>query len=313
MGKTATTEFALKCPAITRNPHDLNHTPGGSSSGSAAAVAAGFCPLALGTQTGGSTIRPASFCGVVGFKPSLGRIPTDGILPISPTLDHVGLFTQDATGMEKAAAVMCDSWSPADDTDELPTFGVPQGEYLDLVSEAGTRTFERSLEILERVGCEITRVNELDDISYIQKQRRNLADGELAMFHESLFDEYRDFYRTATAEYIENGRSVTVHELATARTQIETIRSRLERRMEEEDIDVWVTPASVGPAPQGLTNTGDPVMNEPWTFTGLPSITLPLTRTEDGLPVGTQIVGKYMTDEQLLSVSKEIESRLSAL
>src|SRR5688572_1972244 len=132
LGKTVTTEFAYFGPGPTRNPCNVEHTPGGSSSGSAAAVASGLCPLALGTQTVGSIIRPAAFCGVIGFKPSRGRISTAGVIPLSPTLDHVGFFTQDVAGAELAASVLCEGWRHISLSPRRGlVLGIPRGAYLD--------------------------------------------------------------------------------------------------------------------------------------------------------------------------------------
>src|SRR5690606_3462350 len=133
LGKTVTAEFAYSEPGPTRNPRNLAHTPGGSSSGSAAAVASGFCPLALGTQTIGSVIRPAAYCGIIGFKPGYGRISTSGVLPVSRSLDHVGIFTQDIAGVALAASILCQTWdaSPTVSAKTLPTLGVPTGAYLE--------------------------------------------------------------------------------------------------------------------------------------------------------------------------------------
>src|SRR5205807_802532 len=132
LGKTISAEFAWIEPGPTRNPYNLEHTPGGSSSGSAAAVAAGFCPLALGTQTIGSTIRPAAFCGIVGFKPTYGRISTDGLIKCAESVDTVGLFTQDVAGIALVASLLCEGWQAVEisESTQLPGLGVPDGPYL---------------------------------------------------------------------------------------------------------------------------------------------------------------------------------------
>ncbi len=169
-GKTVTTEFAYFEPGPTRNPHNLEHTPGGSSSGSAAAVAAGMCPLALGTQTIGSVIRPAAFCGVVGFKPTLHRIPSEGIVYFSPTMDHVGLFTQDIGGMKLAAATLCRGWVEVElGEEDVPILGVPDGPYLRQVSAEGRALFEQQLERLGKAGYTIWYVPTLLDIEELSR------------------------------------------------------------------------------------------------------------------------------------------------
>src|SRR5438445_9730295 len=144
LGKTVTTEFAYFEPGPTRNPRNLDYSPGGSSSGSAAAVAAGFCPLAIGTQTIGSTIRPAAFCGIVGFKPTYGRIPTTGLIKCSESVDHVGYFTQDVAGIALVASLLCSDWQPAA-AETLPVLGVPEGPYLAQASPEALEAFEKHL------------------------------------------------------------------------------------------------------------------------------------------------------------------------
>ncbi|MDQ6601238.1 MAG: amidase, partial [Chloroflexota bacterium] len=169
LGKTVTTEFAGFEQNGTRNPHNLGHTPGGSSSGSAAAVAAGFCQLALGSQTVGSVIRPAAFCGVVGFKPTYDRIPTAGIVYYSQSVDHVGLFTQDVAGMEIAASVLCHDWKPATASGK-PVLGVPDGAYLAQASPEGLAAFARQIVSLQEAGYTVKRVPALDDIAAITER-----------------------------------------------------------------------------------------------------------------------------------------------
>lgn len=308
LGKTVTTEFAGRAPGLTRNPRNLAHTPGGSSSGSAAAVAAGLCPLALGTQTGGSVIRPAAFCGVVGFKPSFGRIPTDGVIPRSETLDHVGLFTQDIEGMVIAASVTCSQWRSLPRPDR-PTLGVPEGPYLANATDAARATFEEQLAALERAGFGIERRSVFEEFDDTDRKRGHVADGELAVVHSDWFDEYAGFYRTPTAQRIRDGQSVSTKQLAEGRAVVRNRRSSLERTMDAAGIDVWVCPAAPGPAPRGITSTGDPVMNRPWTDAGMPAVTLPGS-TINELPVGLQCVARHWADEALLGWADGIQAAL---
>ena len=321
LGKTYTTEFAGMSPAPTRNPHDLNHTPGGSSSGSAAAVAAGLCPLALGTQTGGSVIRPASFCGIVGLKPSFGRIPRDGVLERSESADHVGTFTQDVAGAEIAASVLCEDWGettgsagpagPAD-PDGFPTIGIPEGGYLDHATEEAQTAFRSGMKRLEEAGCSVERVTvpTFENFEALDRRHRRLTAGELALVHQEWFDEYRALYRTASAETIDRGREVTVGELAEGRASRLELRAELDDLMADHDLDLWAAPAAPGPAPASLGTTGDPVMNRPWTHAGLPVVTLPAKTTDDGLPIGIQFAAPFGADEKLLAWAGRIEGTL---
>ena len=308
LGKTVTTEFAYMEPGPTRNPHDLAHTPGGSSSGSAAAVAAGLCPLALGTQTVGSTIRPAAFCGIVGFKPSFGRIDRGGLLLVSASADHVGLFTQDVAGMELAASVCVDGWE-TDVPSDRPVLGVPDGAYVEQASEAGRAGFERAVQRLAGAGFETRYESAFDDIEGVNTRHRTLVSAEMALEHHEWFERHEDRYAEATAGTIRDGREVNAEALAAARASQRTLRERLTERMDETGVDAWVCPAAPGPALEGIDDTGDPVMNAPWTHAGMPALSLP-AGTADGLPLGLQVVGRFGADERLLGYARELAAAL---
>ncbi len=300
LGKTVTTEFAYFEPGPTRNPHNINYTPGGSSSGSAAAVAAGFSPLTLGTQTIGSINRPAAYCGVIGFKPSYNRILTEGLLHFSRSADHVGCFTQDVEGMILAAEVLCYNWQEISVTYQ-PVLGVPRGRYLEQqASPEGLKSFYEQLNILREVGYLIKEVTLLDDIEDITYWHTKLISVEMAIEHENLFSRYADLYRPRTAELIKEGQTVSEQELAEARRKQKDLREYLESSMWEQGVSLWIAPAAPGPAPEGIQSTGDPGMNLPWTNAGLPTVTVPAGRTDNGLPLGLQLVAPFMGDELLL-------------
>jgi Asp-tRNA(Asn)/Glu-tRNA(Gln) amidotransferase A subunit family amidase len=315
-GKTVTTEFAFIEPGATRNPHNPAHSPGGSSSGSAAAVAAGLCNLALGTQTIGSVIRPAAYCGIVGYKPSYNRIPTEGIVYFSRTVDHVGLFTQDVDGMAVAASVLCQGWRPAlanpEDTivNELPVLGVPDGPYLAQVEPAALAVFEEILLMLQVAGCTVKRVAALEGIELLNAAHRRLIFGEFAREHRELFAKHEALYRPRTAEAIRTGQGVDDKELTALRKGPARLRVQLEEQMALEEIDLWICPSATGPAPVGLNSTGDSNMNLPWTHAGMPVITLPAGRAQNGLPLGMQLVAPFEADEQLLAWAKQVMERV---
>jgi Asp-tRNA(Asn)/Glu-tRNA(Gln) amidotransferase A subunit family amidase len=311
LGKTVTTEFAYAEPGPTRNPHNLEHTPGGSSSGSAAAVAAGLCSLALGTQTIGSVIRPAAFCGIVGFKPTYGRIATDGVIAYSVSVDTVGLLTQDVAGMVLAAALLCHDWKAAT-VKSRPTLAVPDGPYLAQASPEALAAFERQIAVLESAGYTIKRVAALDDIEEINRRHQYMAGAELAQVHADWFAAYEPLYRPRTAELIRLGRMVSAEQLAQGRAGRARLRGELETLMRREGIDLWICPAAVGPAPEGLASTGETVMNLPWTHAGMPALTLPAGRAANGLPLGLQVVAPAMADEQLLAWAESMANVLSA-
>jgi Asp-tRNA(Asn)/Glu-tRNA(Gln) amidotransferase A subunit family amidase len=299
LSKTVTTEFAYFEPGPTRNPHNPAHTPGGSSSGSAAAVAAGYCPLALGTQTIGSVIRPASYCGVVGFKPTFGRIPTDGVVPWSPSADHVGLFAPDVASVARAAAVLCAGWR-AVAVAGRPALGVPEGPYLRQAEPEALAVFEEQMRRLAAAGWQVRRVPALRDITPITERHRRMTIAEAASVHAAWFEAYGALYRPRTAAAIREGRDVPPEELAAARAGRLTLRAGLEGLMEAAGIDLWATPAATGPAPRGLDSTGNPAMSVPWTHAGMPALSLP-AGTLGGLPLGLQLTARAGQDEALLA------------
>jgi len=311
LGKSVTTEFAYFEPGPTRNPHNLSHTPGGSSSGSAAAVAAGFCHLSLGTQTIGSVIRPAAFCGVIGFKPTLYRIPTEGLVYFSRTLDQIGFFTQDLAGTELAASVLCESWKPAPVPTALPVLGVPTGHYLQQVEPEALKLFEQHLSRLEAAGCRIKKLPALQAISDLNTLHRRFVFAEFAREHAAIYPKHTSLYRKRTAEIIEIGKTVNDQELASLKTNCSALRKELESAMVSAGIDLWVTPSALGPAPEGIHATGDPNMNLPWTHAGMPAITLPAGRSKNGLPLGLQFIGRFGEDERLLAWCRALEGRVS--
>lgn len=306
VGKTVTTEFAYFEPGPTRNPYDILHTPGGSSSGSAAAVAAGECTLALGTQTIGSVIRPAAYCGVVGFKATYDRIPTAGILYFSRTVDHVGLFTQDVDGMILAASVLCADWQGLPTIDRMPVLGVPIGPYLQQTQRDALGAFEHDLARLADAGVTVRRVTTLEEIEQLNALHRRLAFAEFAREHAELFPRFQQHYRPRTREIIELGRGVSDEELADLRTSCARVRDALHAQMADAGIDLWVCPAAPGPAPEGIHATGDPNMNLPWTHAGMPAITLPSSQDQSGMPLGLQLVAPFGRDEALLAYAAKL-------
>ena len=308
--KTISTEFAYFEPGPTRNPHNPNHTPGGSSSGSAAAVAAGFCPLAIGTQTIGSTIRPAAFCGIIGFKPTYGRIPTAGLIVCSVSLDTVGFFTQDIAGTALVASILCQGWQNST-LERLPVLGVPDGPYLAQTTPEALAAFEGQLTQLQKAGYTVRRIQALTDIEAVNRRHTRLVFAEMARVHHSWFAQYETLYRPRTASALREGQQVSEAELATCRASREHLRAELETSMKQEGVDLWVSPAAPGPAPEGITSTGNPLMNLPWTHSGMPAITLPSGHAPNGLPRGLQFVAATMADEKLISWAERLADCLA--
>jgi Asp-tRNA(Asn)/Glu-tRNA(Gln) amidotransferase A subunit family amidase len=313
-GKTVTTEFAYFAPGPTRNPHHSEHTPGGSSSGSAAAVAAGIVPLALGTQTVGSVVRPAAYCGCIGFKPTYGRVPCDGVIPNAPTFDTVGLFAADLTFMTAATAALVYGWA-ADPIGGRPVLGVPAGPYLDQADVGACGAFAAQITALRAGGYEVREVAAFDDIAPVNQRQIVVNLVELARTHEPWFDRYADRYRPRTAAAIREGRSIDAATYAAALDGVHAFRRTLPHVMADAGIDVWICPSATGPAPRGLDTTGSPTMSVPWTQAGLPALSLPagtVAREPGGpaLPVGLQCVGLPGADERLLAWAEGIAEAL---
>jgi Asp-tRNA(Asn)/Glu-tRNA(Gln) amidotransferase A subunit family amidase len=312
-GKSVTTEFAYFFPGPTRNPHNLEHTPGGSSSGSAAAVAAGLCQIALGTQTIGSIIRPASFCGVVGVKPTYDRISRKGVIPLSPSLDHVGFFAPDVETAIHTAPVLYKDWSEPIQALKKPRLGIPEGPYLEHLSHESKAHFEKICSLLEGTGYEVEHIYVMSDFAEIRTRHDVILAAEAAQVHVAWFEKYEKLYSTKFNELIQRGRQITREQLRIARMEQDTFRSEMRRVFRDQKIDLWICPSTLGAAPRGLESTGDPLQNLPWTQVGLPTINIPAGRDQDHLPLGLQVVANWYEDESLFSWAKELEKALSGL
>lgn len=306
LGKTVTTEFAYFAPGPTRNPHNLNHTPGGSSSGSAAAVAACLCPLALGTQTIGSVVRPASFCGVVGFKPTSGRVSTAGVIPLSPALDHVGFFAQDLAFAAVVASIICRGWDSQKLQTDRPVLGVPVGPYLQRASQEALAHFEAMQQKLAQAGFEIRQVEAMPHFEQIAEQHVSLVAAEAAEVHQEWFARHADLYHPKTAALIQRGQGIPAEQMSRYRAGRDELRAHLEALMAQHGLSAWISPAAVGTAPPTVESTGDPIMNLPWTYAGLPAVNLPAGFLPNKLPLGLQLVAGWDQDEKLLSWAHQI-------
>lgn len=309
LSKTVTCEFAFAQPGPTANPHDPTRTPGGSSSGSAAAVAAGYSPLAIGTQTIASTVRPASYCGVVGFKPTHRRAPLDGVVAFSPSMDQLGIFTQDVAGAALAASVVCDDWEPATAV-ERPTLAVPTGHYLDRTEEGARQAFAYQLDDLRTAGATIVEIPALDDFEELYRVHYRLIAYEFAQVHKRWFGAFGYRYGNAARGLYRKGEKLGIAELEEGLRSSRQLHRDLEGALEARGADAWVCPAATGPAPKGLDSTGDPAMGLPWTHAHVPAIAIP-AGTVGGMPVGIQLAGKVGGDEELLAVAHWVEIALS--
>ena len=310
MGKTVTTEFAYRHPGPTRNPHNLDHTPGGSSSGSAAAVADFMVPIALGTQTGGSTIRPASYCGIVGYKPSFGLINRAGLKFVAESLDHIGvmartvedvaLFAHTVSGM----AVPDFAIAPA----RPPRIGIyrhPRGGEED---PAVQQMLDLAAGMLGKKGARFTELALADEHSAINGDHLTIIDYEAARAFEFEDQNHREKLSLPIRENIENGWRCTRERYDQAVANAIGYRARLAERFNE--FDFVLTPAAPGEAPEGITSTGDSKFNRIWSLFGVPCVTVPAFKGPKGLPVGVQIVGPYGSDAQTLYWAEWVQRSL---
>src|SRR5262245_23739443 len=310
LGKTVTTELATLTPVETRNPRNLEHTPGGSSSGSAAAVAAGMVPVALGTQTGGSVIRPAAFCGVYGFKPTFGLIARPGVLTQAPSLDTVGVFGR---SLEDVALVVdaiqgYDERDPASIASSRPSLLARTKEDWPLPpmftfvkthawADADAATREAFGELVEHLG------DKVEEITIDFSSERGVAAAkivqnvEVAHHYGPLLEKAPELISKRLADQIEEGRRVTAVDYVAALEARHELYATVEGLiMQHGQI---LTPAALGPAPKGLESTGNPVFCSFWTYLGVPAVTLPLLEA-DGLPMGVQLIGARRDDGRLL-------------
>jgi Asp-tRNA(Asn)/Glu-tRNA(Gln) amidotransferase A subunit family amidase len=301
LGKTHTTAFAYRTPGPTRNPRNLAHTPGGSSSGSAAAVAAGMVPFALGTQTRGSVLRPASYCGVTGFKPSYGLLPMEGVLPFAKSLDTLGLFTH----------------TPADMLKLWATLGYSEGRPEDLalgaadppleVEPAMGQAFQTALSRLRNAGAFIRPVAITEMLNKLNDASNTVMFYEGARFHEQRFNEYGS--RLADmADLVREGLKISVERYDEARRFVAECKARMTEVFKATP--VILVPAATGSAPLGLASTGDPRMNAPWTALGTPAISVPLP-VSNALPLGLQLTANHGQDASVIRTAVRLARLLS--
>ena len=267
LGKTHTTAFAYRTPAPTRNPRNLEHTPGGSSSGSAAAVAAGMVPFALGTQTRGSVLRPASYCGVTGFKPSYGLVSVEGVLPYAKSLDTIGFFTHTPDDM----LALWEAMGHPSGRDETLTFGVP--DPMPEVDADMAAAMQQAIDTLRRGGIATKPIDIAGLLKTLDAATNDIAFYEGSRFHEQRWKEHGERLLDLAA-LVEKGLQMTAQQYEGALRQIRDARVRLGELY--RTTPVILVPAAPGAAPRGLSSTGDPRINAPWTGLGTPAISIPL-------------------------------------
>jgi Asp-tRNA(Asn)/Glu-tRNA(Gln) amidotransferase A subunit family amidase len=323
VGKTVTTELAVYSPGKTRNPHDPAHTPGGSSSGSAAAVAAGMVPLAIGSQTNGSVIRPAAYCGVVGFKPTFGLISRVGALRQSPHLDHVGVFarTVEDAALLAHTLMVYDARDPAMRGQSLPRFlestnqDPPSRPRLAFVrspywDEADPDTRRRFSEFADRLGC-ADEVALPPPFAEVADLHRTIMEADLAFSFDAEYRRGKGQLSDTLRTMIERGQRTLAVDYTRAVERVPGLLQAMEAIFAR--YDAILTPATTGEAPAGLTSTGRPIFCTAWTLCGVPAVTLPLLRGPRGLPLGVQLVGRRGDDARLLRTARWLSTLSSQL
>ena len=323
LGKTVSTECAYYSPGKTRNPWNPEHTPGGSSSGSAAAVAASMVPLALGSQTNGSVIRPAAFCGVFGFKPTHGLIPRSGILQLSRTLDHVGLFARSLDDIALLAEELAGYHE--DDPDTRPRSRVPfqqisreeppiepmlafiKTPHWDRVDPEAKDAFG---ELVEALGERVEEVDLFPSAAAAWDWHKTVMEVDMAASFERDWEQGRDRLSPQLRSLIERGREVRAVDYKRALGAVAPVVASLDELFLER-YDAILTPAAPGVAPKGLGSTGDPRFCTLWTLLGMPALSLPLMQGAGGLPLGAQLVGRRGFDARLMRTARWLGGKLA--
>ncbi len=310
-GKTVTTQLACFDPPPTRNPWNQEHTPGGSSSGSATAVAAGMCLAAVGTQTGGSIIRPASFCGVAGLKPTYGMVDRQGLILLSEHLDHIGPLAHSIVDL----VVMLDSMT--DQATYLPLLIEPVkdapriGWLTDFFVDKTDNTMQHALAFarqqLESAGAAVKDCTLPSEFESIRDHHLTLMQFEMAQNLGEDYDRKRDSYGPAISQVLDAGRVVSPETCQASLEYQATIAQEVRKQFAR--FEILISPATVGPAPDSST-TGDPSMNAPWSMTGFPTISIPVSVTKEGMPLAIQITGHPDKFDDLLLAAQWCEDQL---
>lgn len=323
LGKAHTAEFAGPDAAPTRNPWNPEHTPGGSSSGPAVAVAAGLAPAALGTQTGGSTLRPAAYTGVVGLKPTYGAISNRGVIPLSWSLDHVGIMARSVEDVATVFAAVAghDPLDPASSpradrcaaTDARATarpsaIGVLTDPFFGQVDPVVRDATERAIERLAAGGAELREMTLGGALLEINEQMDAILGAETYAYHRPLWESHRDLYGPKLSERLAEISTRTVADYVLAQRRRPTLVAALEAAL--EGIDIALTPSTPAPPPRDTTQTGDASFQMVWSYSGLPTISLPTGVDANGLPTAIQLVGHRWRDGELLAFARWCERML---
>jgi aspartyl-tRNA(Asn)/glutamyl-tRNA(Gln) amidotransferase subunit A len=313
LGKTETTQFAMGDAAPTRNPWNLEHTPGGSSSGSAAAVAARMVPAALGSQTAGSVLRPASFCGVVGFKPTYGRYSSEGIFPLAWSLDHPGTITRSVADARLLFTVLDEQRERLRlrPSRSKPRFGLLSGRFIDLAQPDVLTNLKEAAARLRSHGAVVRSVRLPDDFDLAIDVHRVIMSAEASAYHAADHLRQPDSYRSNLRALIETGALIPATVYLQAKRLREELREQALGLLTE--LDCLLMPSCVGTAPAGLAWTGSRTFTSAWSLFGMPAVSIPSGLDREGLPFGLQIVGPAGADAQTLAAAEWCEQVLGPL
>ncbi|MGZ8611084.1 MAG: amidase [Actinomycetota bacterium] len=313
LGKTTLDEFAYSASPPTRNPRDPRRIPGGSSSGSAAAVAAGICSFAVGSQTLQSVIVPAAYCGVVGYRTSFERLPFDG-LNLARSIDTVGFFAPSVRELRAFVSTILPEWRDLPEA-EAPVLGLPRPWHAPGPGMVGWVGHARHVAAIRAAGIEVrpadTPWDEPDALETWDRMIGDLLHGEMALAHEPWFDRYADRYRPVTAEGVRRGRAVPAERLRGCRSAPAELAERLVGAAARAGIGGWTCPSTSDVAPIRGEDVGGPSMTYLWSTAGLPAISLPVFDGPDGLPLGVQLIGLPGRDEELLALAERVEHALA--
>ena len=311
LGKTVTTEFAYFQPGKTANPRNPRHTPGGSSSGSAAAVADRMVPAALGTQTAGSVIRPAAFCGVVGYKPTFGSFSLAGVKPFSPSLDTLGIFARTVEDLPLLRRALLGAEEDSPETATPPRIGLCRTAHWSLSEPATQHALEHAATQLAAAGATVTKTDGVGDFGSVTEAQKTIMAFEAARGYASELLFHRAAVSAKLRELADTGFACPYADYQQALSLAQDARRRLDDQF--RDVDLLIAPSAIGEAPEGLGATGDPLFNRAWTLLHVPTITLPLFTGPAGLPVGVQLIGRRHGDAGLLAAAAWIAGNCGAL
>lgn len=309
LGKTVTTQYASFDPPVTRNPWNTNHTPGGSSSGSAAALAAGMCLGAIGSQTGGSITRPAAYCGVCGFKPAYGAVPLSGIVPLASSMDHPGPMARSVLDLHLLYRVLADpALEPLEEKPAAPQqLALVRGIFQDLAQPIVLQSLAETVQRLAQAGARITEAVLPAGFAQVLTRHRTVMAVEAAQFHRVRLERHPDDYGPNIRRLLEEGLRTPAPEYADCKVHQAALRRETLGLLSGGTI--LLAPATTGPAPDAST-TGNPAFNSPWSYTGLPAVNFPTGQFADGLPLGIQLIGHPGRIAELFAAARWCEQVL---